>query len=117
MAEAKAIKARYVGDPRNPGEPVPDVMDHLGLTFESGKYTEVPAELAEKFAGNDHFEVQGAKKTQPEETGETTREFADRVSQITDREGLEAMLADEKRQAAKGVLQARLDALPVAPAA
>ena len=112
------MKAKFVGDPSTPGEVVPEVMDHLGVTFTKGKYSDIPKELEEKFAGNNHFEVQGAKKSDPEaETGESTRELAARVNEITDREGLEAMLKDEKRPAAKSVLQARLDALPVAPTA
>lgn len=111
------MKAKYVGDPRNPGEAVPEVMDYLGTTFAKDKFTDVPKELEDKVAGNDHFEVQGAKKAAPDETGESSAEFTARVSQITDREGLEAMLAAEKRPAAKAALEARLDALPGAPAA
>lgn len=112
MAEAKAVKARYVGDPRNPDEPVPDLIDAYGTTFEAGKFTTVAPEYAEKVAGNDHFEVQGEKKEEREETGESTREFTARVNEISDREGLEAMLKAEKRPAAKAVLEQRIAALP-----
>ncbi len=118
MAEAKTIKARYVGDPRNPGEAVPDLMDAYGTTFEAGKFADVDAAHADKVAGNDHFEVQGAKKADPNaETAESTAEFAARVNAISDRDGIEAMLKDEKRPAAKAVLERRLEALPAAPAA
>ncbi len=117
MAEAKTIKARYVGDPRNPGEAVPDLMDAYGTTFEAGKFAEVSAEHADKVMGNDHFEVQGAKKADPEaETAESTAEFNARIVQITDRDGLEAMLKNEKRPAAKLSLERRLSALPAVEA-
>ena len=113
MAEAKSIKARYVGDPRNPGEAVPDLVDAYGTTFEAGKYAEVSAENADKVAGNDHFEVQGAKKVDPEaETAESTAEFAARVNEISDRDGLDEMLKAEKRPAAKAVIERRIAALP-----
>lgn len=117
-AEAKSVQAKFIGDPSQPGEVVPDVMDAYGTTFEAGKFTEVPAEFADKVRGNSHFEVKGAKKAEPrEETGESTAEFTARIGEVTDREGLEAMLKDEKRPAAKAALERRLDALPVAPAA
>lgn len=118
MAEAKSVQARFVGDPSQPGEAVPDVMDAYGTTFEAGKFSEVSGEFADKVAGNSHFEVKGAKKEAPrEETGESTAEFAARVNAITDREGLEAMLDAEKRPAAKATLERRLAALPEAPVA
>lgn len=117
MAEAKTIKARFVGDPRNPNDPVPDLLDAYGTTFEAGKYAEVDAEHADKIRGNDHFEIQGEKKpAEREETAESTAEFSARVNAITDREGLEAMLKDEKRLAAKAVLERRLAALPAVEA-
>lgn len=54
------MKAKYVGDPRNPGEQVSDEpVEAHGLTFPKGKWVEVPANLAAKFAGNTHFETQG----------------------------------------------------------
>jgi hypothetical protein len=55
------MKAKFVGDPSQPAgtEPIPETMTHLGLVFEKGKFTEVPDELAAKFAGNNHFETQG----------------------------------------------------------
>lgn len=112
------MKAKFVGDPRNPSETVPDLHDAYGLTFERDKYTEVPKELEEKIAGNDHFQVQGAKKPDPDrETAESTAEFSARVNAISDREGLEAMLEAEKRPAARNVLEQRLALLPSAPAA
>lgn len=110
------MKAKFIGDPSKPGEVVPDVVGAHGVTFQRDKFVEIPTDLEDKFAGNSHFEVQGAKKERPEETGESSAEFASRINQITDREGLEAMLKDEKRPAAQSALQARLDALPVSPA-
>lgn len=55
------MKAKYIGDPRNPGEQkqLPDEFVAFGLTFERGKFTEVPKNLEAKFEGNDHFQVQG----------------------------------------------------------
>lgn len=112
-AEAKSVQARFIGDPSQPDEVVPDLMDAYGTTFEKGKFSEVPAEFADKVRGNSHFEVKGEKKPEPrEETGESTAEFTARVNEVTDREGLEAMLKDEKRPAAKAVLERRIAALP-----
>ena len=114
MAESKTIKARFIGDPNNPDEQVPDVFDAFGTTFESGKYAEVDAAYADKLRGNSHFEVQGEKNTTeaPVETQESTAEFASRVNQIQDRDNVEQMLKAEKRPAAKAVLEARLEQLP-----
>lgn len=110
------MKAKFVGDPSNPGEAVPEVVDVLGVTFHRDKFSDIPKELEGKFAGNSHFKVQGAKEPAAnEETGESAREFAAHVNTLTDRDGLTEMLEAEKRPAAKAVLQARLDALPVAP--
>lgn len=115
MAEAKSFKAKYIGDPRNPGEPLPDVLDAYETTFENGKFAEVDGKFAEKVAGNDHFEVQGAKKADPDkETAESTAEFSARVASISDRDGLEEMLKAEKRPMAKAVLERRIETLPAA---
>lgn len=111
------MKAKYIGDPSQPGEIVPDLIDVNGITFPRDKFVDIPKEHQDKIAGNNHFEVQGAKKDKPEETGESTFEFTQRIGEITDREGLEAMLKDEKRPAAKAALERRLDALPVEPQA
>lgn len=112
MAEAKTVKARFVGDPSDPNAQVPDLLDAYGTTFEAGKFAEVSEEHADKVRNNNHFEVQGDKKAaQREETGESTAELASRVNQITDRDGLEQMLKTEKRPAAKNVLEARLNQL------
>lgn len=55
------MKAKYIGDANNPGEQkqLPDEFEAYGLTFERGKFTEVPEHLASKFEGNSHFETQG----------------------------------------------------------
>lgn len=53
------MKAKYVGDVANGEKDVPDTFEAYGLTFEKGKFTEVPDELAAKFEGNSHFETQG----------------------------------------------------------
>lgn len=55
------MKAKYIGDPRNPGEQkqLPDEFEAFGLTFERGKFTEIPKELEAKIEGNSHFQVQG----------------------------------------------------------
>lgn len=106
------MKAKFIGDPSDPAAVVPDLHDHLGITFPRDKFVEVPKELEAKIAGNSHFQVQGAKTAAPEETGESTAEFSRRVAEITDREGLEDMLAGEKRPAAKAVLERRIAELP-----
>lgn len=55
------MKAKYVGDPSQPkgSEQVPDEFTAHGVTFEKGKFADVPDELAAKFEGNSHFEIQG----------------------------------------------------------
>jgi hypothetical protein len=55
------MKAKFIGDPRNPGEArnLPDETVAFGLTFERGKFTEIPPELEAKFEGNTHFVTQG----------------------------------------------------------
>jgi hypothetical protein len=55
------MKARFIGDPSQPkgSEVIPETLNHLGLVFEKGKFTEIPDELAAKFVGNSHFETQG----------------------------------------------------------
>lgn len=108
------MRAKFIGDPTNPSEQVPDLHDAFGLTFPRNKFVEVPKRLEEKVAGNSHFQVEGAKAEKPEETAESTAEFTARVGAISDREGLEAMLKDEKRPAAKAVLERRIAELPAA---
>lgn len=108
------MKAKFIGDPSNPNEQVPDLHDAYGLTFARDKYTDIPEHLEAKVAGNSHFHVQGARNDKPEETAESTTEFASRVGAITDRDGLEAMLKDEKRPAARAVLERRIAELPAA---
>ena len=53
------MKAKFVGDPSQPNEAVPDSIEVYGLTFEKGKATEIPEELEAKFVGNNHFETTG----------------------------------------------------------
>lgn len=57
------MKAKFIGDANNPGESknLPETFTAFGLTFERGKFTEVPDHLAGKFEGNSHFETQGDK--------------------------------------------------------
>lgn len=53
------MKAKYIGDPRNPGEQkqLPDEYEMYGVVFERGKFADVPAHLEGKFEGNSHFET------------------------------------------------------------
>lgn len=60
------MKAKFVGDPAAANEVVPDTHEAYGLTFEKGKFTEIPAELESKFAGNNHFVTSGAEAAKPE---------------------------------------------------
>lgn len=60
------MKAKFIGDQANPKEVIPDEFEAYGLTFEKGKFTEVPAELADKFVGNSHFETSGDAPAKPE---------------------------------------------------
>jgi hypothetical protein len=58
------MKAEFIGDPSQPkgSEQLPDTIEVLGLVFEKGKATEIPAELEKKFSGHSHFRVTGADK-------------------------------------------------------
>lgn len=55
------MKVKYVGDPTQPKgtEAIPEEFVAYGITFEKGKFTDVPDELAAKFAGNSHYETRG----------------------------------------------------------
>lgn len=54
------MKAKYIGDPGEGAKPnIPDEFEAFGVTFERGKFVDVPDEVAGKIAGNNHFEVQG----------------------------------------------------------
>lgn len=55
------MKAKYIGDPRNPGEAknLPEETTAFGLVFERGKWVDVPDHLEAKFVGNSHFETKG----------------------------------------------------------
>ena len=55
------MKAKFIGDPSQPkgAETVPDEFTAYGVTFERGKFVDVPDEHAAKIAGNNHFETQG----------------------------------------------------------
>jgi hypothetical protein len=108
------VKAKFIGDPAEPNAVVPDLHDAFGITFPRDRYVSVPKHLEDKIAGNNHFHVQGVKADAPEETAESTAEFATRIGAISDREGLEAMMADEKRPAARAVIERRLAELPEA---
>lgn len=58
------MKAKFIGDANNPGEQknLPEEFEAFGITFERGKFSEVPDHLASKFEGNRHFETQGDVK-------------------------------------------------------
>lgn len=55
------MDAKFVGDPRNPGEEknLPEVTEAHGLVFERGKWVKVPEHLEAKFEGNSHFDTRG----------------------------------------------------------
>jgi hypothetical protein len=55
------MKAKYIGDPRNPGEAqnLPEETTAFGVVFPRGKFVDVPDDVAGKFVGNTHFETRG----------------------------------------------------------
>lgn len=61
------MKAKFVGDANNPGEQkqLPDEFEAFGVTFERGKFVDVPDELAHKFANNSHYETRGEEPEAP----------------------------------------------------
>lgn len=60
------MKAKFVGDPRNPDEAVPESITVHGVEFAKGKYSEIPVELEGKFLGNSHFVTSGTETAKPE---------------------------------------------------
>lgn len=59
------MKAKFIGDPREPGEAnnLPEETTAFGITFPRGKFVEVPAELEAKFIGNTHYKTSGAAES------------------------------------------------------
>jgi hypothetical protein len=59
------MKAKFIGDPRNPGEAnnLPESTTAFGIDFPRGKFVDVPPELEAKFIGNTHFKTSGAAES------------------------------------------------------
>ena len=105
------MKATFTGDPSQPKgtEVIPDTLQHLGLTFEKGKATEIPPELEAKFAGNNHFTVSGKEAPKAsEQTTERVAALTERISTVEDVDALKAELATETRASGKAALEARI---------
>lgn len=58
------MKAKFIGDPRDPNRVIPEVFPHAGISFQRGRFVDVPDALGKKLEGNSHFEVQSAKGDQ-----------------------------------------------------
>jgi hypothetical protein len=60
------MKAKFIGDPRTPGEAnnLPESTTAFGIEFPRGKFVDVPAELETKFIGNTHFDTRGAAESE-----------------------------------------------------
>jgi hypothetical protein len=56
------MEAKFIGDPTERGANVPEVFEAHGVTFERGKFADVPEKLQAKFEGNSHFETKGGAK-------------------------------------------------------
>lgn len=107
------MKAKFIGDPRNPGESrnLPETHVAFGITFERGKFADVPPALENKFLGNTHFEVKegAAAKADPEDDGkESVAELKERIASVDDVAALKAELAAETRSTAKKALDDRI---------
>lgn len=78
------MKAKYVGDPMQPSEAknLPETITAFGVTFERGKYAEVPDDVAAKIAANPHFDTKGEE---PEATGPTEEEALVQLQTASDR--------------------------------
>ena len=60
------MKAKFIGQPgTNEAKNLPEEFTAYGVTFERGKFSEVPDEFAGKFEGNPHFEVEDSAKRGP----------------------------------------------------
>lgn len=72
------MKARYIGDPNQPTEAknLPETFTAFGVTFDRGKYAEVPDEVAAKVASNPHFETKG---DEPEDSAFTAEEMLEQI--------------------------------------
>lgn len=61
------MKAKFIGDPAEGPKPnVPEEITVYGVTFERGKFVDIPADKVVKFEGNSHFETKGAEPTKAE---------------------------------------------------
>lgn len=109
------MKAKYIGDPRVPGEAknLPEEFTMFGITFERGKWAEVPDNLAKKFEGNTHFETSDgkARKAADSDTdsdNETVAQLTDRIAAVDDVDALRTELASETRAGGKKAIEARI---------
>lgn len=69
------MKAKFIGDPAEGEKPsIPDEIIVHGVTFERGKFSEIPAKLAAKFEGNSHFETKGASPATATASTDTSNE-------------------------------------------
>lgn len=60
------MKAKFIGEPgTNEAKNLPEEFTAFGVTFERGKFVEVPDDVAGKIAGNSHFEVEEEAKRGP----------------------------------------------------
>lgn len=60
------MKAKFIGDPSQPDERLPDNTRAFGIDFPRDKFVEVKDEAAQrKVVGNSHFEIQGKAPEPP----------------------------------------------------
>lgn len=50
-------KAKFIGDPANELEVIPDAIEAFGVTFLKGKASTISSEVAKKLKTNSHFEI------------------------------------------------------------
>ena len=112
------MKATFIGDPRNPGEQVPNTHEAYGITFERGLATDIPKELEAKFAGNSHYEVSGAASTDASELGpldQSVVKLKGHLEGMDDATELQKLrdqeVAGKSRQSALDAIDDRLKAL------
>lgn len=116
------MKAKFIGDPREPGEAnnPPETMEAFGVTFPRGKFVEVPRDVEHKFEGNSHFETQEGRASSASRSSlaaddddgkETVAELAERIAGVDDVAALKAELKDETRVTARSALEHRIDEL------
>ncbi|MDM8352896.1 hypothetical protein [Brevundimonas diminuta] len=86
-------KARFIGDPNHNGDG-PDELTLYGVEFVKGEWIAVPANVAAKLSGNNHFEIDANDDGAADPTVEELRAQLDQLGvKYHHKAGAEKLLA------------------------